>query len=75
MFYFCVCLCVFCLCFCFFCGTRSRDDEAEPVTLLAGTEDGQVVFLDPPCERVQYVLLYEYPRLVLYMVRRCFVYC
>eukprot|EP00903_Cladosiphon_okamuranus_P005978 g5900.t1 len=29
---------------------RSREEEGAAVCLLAGTEDGQVVFLDPPCK-------------------------
>ncbi|CAM9236080.1 unnamed protein product, partial [Hapterophycus canaliculatus] len=29
---------------------RAREEEGEAVCLLAGTEDGQVVFLDPPCK-------------------------
>ncbi|CAM9926261.1 unnamed protein product [Ectocarpus sp. 6 AP-2014] len=29
---------------------RAREEEGSPVCLLAGTEDGQIVFLDPPCK-------------------------
>lgn len=29
---------------------RSSEAEASPVSLIAGTEDGQIVFLDPPCK-------------------------
>ncbi|CAM9680067.1 unnamed protein product [Ascophyllum nodosum] len=31
---------------------RSRYEGAAPVSLIAGTEDGQIVFLDPPCKAI-----------------------